>query len=67
MWIIGKFIQNPGNTEMHVSSAARLRVALHTKTKESLNDKWMNGNSSLMTNHITVSYPLMINTHMAHV
>ena len=24
--IIGKFVQNPGNTEMHVTSSARLRI-----------------------------------------
>ena len=29
-WIIGKFIQNPEKTEMHITSAARLRLALHT-------------------------------------
>ena len=50
MWIIRKFIQNPGTTEMHITSAARLRLALHTTTKESLIDKWMNINSCLMTN-----------------
>ena len=32
IWIIGKFIQNPGNTEMHMTSAARLRLAPHTTT-----------------------------------
>ena len=31
--IIGEAIQNPGDTEMHVTSAARLRLALHTTTK----------------------------------
>ena len=35
---------------MHVTSAARLRLALHTTTKESLIDRWMNDNSCLMTN-----------------
>ena len=29
-WIIGKTIQNPGDTEMHITSAARLRLALYT-------------------------------------
>ena len=35
---------------MHVTSAARLRLAPCTTTKESLIDKWMNDNSCLMTN-----------------
>ena len=28
--IIGKYFQNPGNTEMHVTSVVRLRFAPHT-------------------------------------
>ena len=28
--IIGKYFQNPGNTEMHVTSVVRLRFATHT-------------------------------------
>ena len=28
--IIGKYDQNPGNTEMHVTSVVRLRLAPHT-------------------------------------
>ena len=32
MRIIGKFIQNPENTEMHITSAAGLRLAPHTTT-----------------------------------
>ena len=35
---------------MHVPFAARLRLAPHTTTKESLIDKWMNDNSCLTTN-----------------
>ena len=35
---------------MHITSAARLRLALHTTTKKSLIDRWMNDNSCLMTN-----------------
>ena len=31
--IIGKFIWNPGNTEMHVTSVARLRITPHTAPK----------------------------------
>ena len=31
-WIIGKFAQNPENTEMHVTSAARFRLAMCTTT-----------------------------------
>ena len=45
--LLGKFIQNPGNTEMHVTSAAILRLAQHTTTKI---DRWMNDNSCLMIN-----------------
>ena len=30
--IIGKAIQNPGDTEMHITSAARLSLTLHTTT-----------------------------------
>ena len=48
-WIIGKFIQNPGNTEMHITSAARLRLALHTTTATIRIDRWMNDNTGLMT------------------
>ena len=50
MRIIEKVIQNPGNTEMHITSAARLRLTPHTTTKESLIDRWMNDNSCLTTN-----------------
>ena len=28
--IIGKSTQNPGDTEMHITSAARLRITPHT-------------------------------------
>ena len=28
--IIGKYVQNPGNTEMHVTLVVRLRFAPHT-------------------------------------
>ena len=28
--IIGKYFQHPGNTEMHVTSVIRLRIAPHT-------------------------------------
>ena len=35
---------------MHITSSARLMLALHTTTKESLIDIWMNGNSCLTTN-----------------
>ena len=31
-WIIGKVIQNPGDTEMNVTSAARLRLTPHKTT-----------------------------------
>ena len=37
--IIGKFIPNPGNLEMHITSAARLRLALHTTTTTRLIDE----------------------------
>ena len=47
-WIIGKFIQNPGITEMHVTSAARLKLAPCTTTTKI--DGLMNDNSCLMTN-----------------
>ena len=39
MRIIGKFMQNPGNTEMQVTFAARLRLTPHTTTKELMIDR----------------------------
>ena len=54
-----------GNTEMHITSAERLRLAPRTTTKGSLIDKWMIDNSCLMTNPYHSILPLMINTQMA--
>ena len=43
-----KIHPRPGNTKMHVTSAARLRLAPHTTTIKI--DRQMNDNSCLMTN-----------------
>ena len=43
-WIIGKAIQNPGDKEMHLTSAARPRLTPHTTTKLRI-DKQMHNNS----------------------
>ena len=48
-YIIGKFIQNPGNTEMYITSAARLRLAPCTTTTTLRIDRWMHNNSWSMT------------------
>ena len=44
---LGKFIQNPWNTEMHATSAARLRFTQHTTTKELMIYRWILDNSCL--------------------
>ena len=42
---IGKAIQNPGDTEMYVTSAVRLRLTPHTTTTKLRIDRWKHSNT----------------------
>ena len=49
-WIIGKIFQNPGDTGMHVTSVARLRLdTMHGTTDWNEQNRRMHDNSWLMT------------------
>ena len=56
-WIIGKIIQNPGDTEMYIISAAKLRF--HTVYNN--NNLRMNRTGEGITIADQWPYPLMVN------